>query len=135
MKSAEQVKAELEELEERKALEFNIIYVSKGERVYIQKNRITHFLFKDGQAPQPLHQNVLADFDEIERYKDSVRKSGILTYQREITDQKPGMPHLQLTIDGKRRTAVLAELEDAKLKKSIQGLIDGLKEISKTVQK
>jgi len=135
MKSPEQVAAELEEMETRKALEFNIIYISEAERIYIQKNRVTHFNFKAGEAPEPILQNVLADFDQIEAYKDNVRKSGLLNSQRATGAQQPPTPYLQFTIDGKMRTIVPGELKDPKLKKAVQDLIAGLKDISKTTKK
>lgn len=131
MMSAEQSAARLEALAERKTLEFDIIYIQPDERLYMTRNRISHFKFKDGKPTETIMKGVLADFDRIEAFKDEVRKSGFIDYQVAKKAENPTGPFFQLTIDGKNREAVLADIPDAETKKIVESLIKGFRNLAK----
>jgi len=132
MMSAEQSAARLEALAERRALEFDVIYLDPTERLYMSRNRISHFKFANGKPTETIMKGVLGDFDRIEAYKDAVRKSGFVDYQVSEKAQNPEGPFFQLTIDGKTREAVLADIPDAKTKKAVESLIKEFKELARS---
>lgn len=135
MMSAEKSAERLEALAERKALEFDVIYIEPNARLYMTRNRISHFKFADGKPTETIMKGVLANFERIEAYKDKIRKSGFLDYQVAEKAQNPTGPFFQLTIDGKSREAVLADIPEANTKKAIESLVQEFKTLAQITKK
>ncbi|NNE28425.1 MAG: hypothetical protein HKN16_02235 [Saprospiraceae bacterium] len=132
MKSPEQAAAELEELAYRKSMDFLLLFDDGIDRIYMEKNRISHFVRREDGSMKQIHKTLLADFDKIEALKKTTRDLGILELENEEVDSRA--KQLSIKLDGTRRTFSLEKSDHKKLPKPIQAFIVNLKELSQSPQ-